>query len=616
MTLYGYGGSILRVDLSRGTSEKHNTDPAMAKDFLGGRGFVAKILYDEVPVGTGAFDPENRFIISPGPLSGLFLPGSGKVEFGCKSPASGGYGDSNMGGHMAPEIKYAGYDAIIITGAAPKPSYLLIDDDKVEIRDASKYWGHGAIETETMMKADLGDDFQIATIGPAGENRVYFACISHDFGRQAGRTGVGAVMGSKNLKAVAVRGSKAIPLARPKEALAKGKQMFDTCFSKPGFKEWTPYGTAGVTDWVNEVGAFPTRNFRTGWFRGHTKINGKTLKEKILVTDKGCFACPIPCGKYSKATVKGQSIYVEGPEYETIALLGGNCALDCIHEVALTNYVCDELGLDTISGGNVVAFAIECFEKGIISEEQMGRKVSFGDVDSVVYILEKIARREGIGEVLALGVKGASEILGKGSERFAIHVKGLEVSGYEPRYAPAMMLSYMTADVGAHHNRSWAITYDVAVGRDKIEGKAQKVIELQHIRPLFDALGICRLQWVEIGFELENYAEIFPLVTGLSYSWEDLLRISERIWNLTRSFNAKHIPGFGRSWDYPPARFLEEPVEDGPSEGRFIDRATCDLLLDEYYRLRGWSKDGLPTAEKLREIGLGFVLDEAEKAGS
>ena len=217
--------------------------------------------------------------------------------------------------------------------------------------------------------------------------------------------------------------------------------------------------------------------------------------------------------------------------------------------------------------------------------------------------------------MLAEGVKSAAEKIGKDSSRIAIHVKGLEVSGYEPRYAPAMMLSYMTADVGAHHNRSWAITYDVAVGRDTLDGKAQKVVELQHVRPLFDALGICRLQWVEIGFELEHYADIFPLVTGLKYTWEDLIKISERIWNLTRSFNIKHIPGFGRSWDYPPARFMEEPVISGPTQGKYIDRQTIDRLLDEYYQIRGWTAEGRPTPEKLRGLGLGFVADDLAKGG-
>jgi len=398
-----------------------------------------------------------------------------------------------------------------------------------------------------------------------------------------------------------------VPLAQPEKVYDKAREMFDVCFSKPGFKEWTPYGTAGVTDWVNEVGAFPTKNFWTGYMEDHKNINGQTLRERILVTDKGCFNCPIPCGKYSRAKTKLGEVYVEGPEYETIALMGGNLLLNTIEDVAYANYVADELGIDSISGGNVVAFALECFEKGILTEAEVGRKVAWGDLESVVYLLEKIARREGIGDLLAEGVKRASEKLGKGSEKFAIHIKGLEVSGYEPRYAPAMMLAYMTADVGAHHNRAWAITYDVQVGRDSLEGKAKRVIELQHIRPLFDTLGLCRLQWVEIGFELKYYEEIFPLVTGMNYTWEDLLKVSERIWNLTRSFNVREIAGYGRAFDYPPARFYEEPIPTGPAKGKFLPMEKLEKLLDDYYDLRGWDRNGIPTGRKLRELDLDFV---------
>ncbi len=617
----GYGGKILRIDLSSGHVRTEPVPEELARKFLGGRGFAAKLLYDELDPATEPFSPANMVVFAPGPLSGVFLPGSGKVTLASKSPATGGYGDSNMGGHMASELKYAGYDAVVITGAAAKPGYILIDDDRVEVRDAAKYWGRGAIESERMLLDDLGEDFRVATIGPAGEKLVRFACVSHDFGRQAGRTGIGAVLGSKKVKAIAVRGSKTIPLADPKGVLAKGREMFEACFSKPGFKEWTPYGTAGVTDWVNEVGAFPTRNFQTSFFDGHKEINGQRLKEKILITDKGCFGCPIPCGKYSRT--KGfagsgrekETIYVEGPEYETIALLGGNCGIRDIEDVAYLNHVCDELGLDTISGGNVAAFAIECYERGIIGRDKVGRELRFGDTGSVAYLLEQTARREGIGDVLADGVKAAAAKLGGGSERFAIHVKGLEVSGYEPRWAPAMMLSYMTADIGAHHNRSWAITHDVATGRDTLEGKVDKVIELQHTRPLFDLLGVCRLQWVEIGFDLRYYEEIFPLVTGWKYTWKDLLMASERVWNLTRAFNIKHIEGFGRSYDYPPARFSEEPVPDGPAKGKYIPREKLDSLLDEYYAKRGWSKDGRPTEAGLMRLGLDGVADDLARLG-
>jgi len=611
--LYGYSGNFLRVNLTTGEVKKTETPESLAREYLGGRGFVARILWDEVKPGTDPLSPDNRLVMAPGPLSGVFLPGSGKTEFGVKSPATGGYGDSNVGGHLAPEIKYAGYDAVIFEGTAAKPALVVIDDDSVEIRDAARYWGKGCIEAETMLKKDLGEDFQIVTIGPAGENLVKYAVISHDFGRQAGRTGVGAVMGSKNLKAIAVRGTKSLPLADPERVFEKGKQMYDVCFSKPGFKEWTPYGTAGVTDWINEIGSFPTKNFWTGYFEGHKNINGQALRDRIRITDKACFGCPIPCGKYSRAKTARGEVYVEGPEYETIGMMGGNLLVGSIEEVAYLNYVADELGIDTISGGNVLAFAMECFEKGIITEKDAGRSLPWGDLDAGVFLLEKIARREGIGDLLADGVRPASQKLGKGSEKFAIHVKGLELSAYEPRYAPAMMLAYMTADVGAHHNRAWAITYDVQVGRDSLEGKAKRVIELQHIRPLFDTLGLCRLQWVEIGFELSHYAELFPMVTGWDYSWDDLLRVSERIWNLTRAFSIREIEGFGRSHDYPPARFYEEPVPTGPSKGKCFTMEQLDDLLDDYYCLRGWDSNGIPTGSKLRELGLGYVAEALER---
>jgi aldehyde:ferredoxin oxidoreductase len=604
----GYAGNILRVNLTNRTHSIAPVPEDLARDYLGGRGFVAKLMWDEIPVGADPLGPENKIIAAPGPLTGVFLPGSGKLEFGAKSPASGGYGDSNIGGHISPELKYAGFDAVIIEGMATEPVVLVIDDLNVEVRPAAEYWGKGALESEAMLKEELGEDFQIATIGPAGENLVFFACISHDFGRQAGRTGVGAVMGSKKLKAIAVRGTKAVPLADPEATIEVGKEMFAACFEKPGFEEWTPQGTAGVTDWVNEVGAFPTRNFKSGYFAKHQNINGAALIEKIKVTDKACYSCPIPCGKYSRVKKPTYEVHVEGPEYETIALIGGNTEIDNIEDCAYANYVCDEMGLDTISAGNVIGFAMECYEKGVIKGEDIGgRTLNFGDVDDFVWLAKEISYRRGVGNILADGVGKASRTFGEGTERYAIQVKDVEWSGYEARHAPAMMLSYITCDVGAHHNRSWAITYDVAAGRDKIDGKAQRTIELQHIRPLFDMLCLCRLQWVELGFELDWYPKIFKAVTGRDMSFEDLLGYSERIWNLTRCFSLREVEGFGRSKDYPPARFMEEPIPDGPTAGKYMPREVIDQLLDEYYRLRGWDNNGIPTKEQLEKMKLEFA---------
>jgi aldehyde:ferredoxin oxidoreductase len=620
----GYAGSILRVDLSSGEVSKTPLPGELVDNYIGGRGFVAKLLYDELPPDTDPYSAENIFLAATGPLSGYFLPASGKVHFGTKSPATGGYADSNMGGHFGPALKYAGYDVLVLKGRAATPSYLFIDDEQVEIRPAESYWGMGALSCEAQLKKDLAEDFQILTIGPAGENRVRFACISHDFGRQAGRTGVGAVLGSKNIKAIAVKGTGSLPVYDLEQAYAAGKDAYQKVFAKTGFKEWTPEGTAGITDWTNEVGVFPTRNFQTSYAEHHKSINGKAILDQLKITDKGCFCCPTPCGKYGHTKTDLGNAYVEGPEYETIALFGGNCLLQTISEVAYANYVCDELGIDTISAGAVISWAIECFEKGILNASQVGREIQFSDLGTVEFLLNQIARRAGIGDLLAEGVKEASEKIGKGSEAFAIHVKGLEWTGYETRNAPSMMLAYMTADIGAHHNRAWVLGYDVAgswtsvtdlisSGSDsekmpKAEVKpecAQYVIESQHTRPLFDVLGICRLQYMELGFEEENYEKLFHLITGKKKSWQELLTVSERIWNLTRVISNREIKNFGRHLDYPPARFYEEPIPSGPNEGYFLTKAELDDLLDEYYRARGWDDNGIPTRETLERLGLG-----------
>lgn len=604
----GYGGMILRVNLTDGAIKKEPTPKELAEKFLGGRGFGIYFLYTEAPKGADPLGPENKLIVSSGPLAGTLVPGAGKLDFTCKSPLTGGYASASVGGMLTAELKYAGYDSIIIEGASERPVYLLIEDERVELRDASEFWGKGSITVETELKKRLGEDFQIATIGPGGENLIKYACITHDFGRQAGRGGVGAVMGAKRLKAVVVRGTKSIPIADVEDFRAKAREMYAACKASGGFEAWRKYGTSGVNAWANEVGAFPVRNFQSGALDDYSGLSGGVMREKIVITDKACFGCPSPCGKYSHS--RKYDIRVEGPEYETAALLGGNVAFLDIEDVAYANWLCDELGIDTISTGNCIAFAMECFEREIITAEDAdGLELKWGDTEAVFALIEKIARREGIGAILAEGVKHAAQVWGKGSEDFAIQVKGMEMSGYESRNAPAMLLSYMTCDVGAHHNRSWAITYDIQVGRDNVSpDKAARVIELQHIRPLFDCLGACRLQWVELGLDLGYYAPILKAITGVDRSWEDLLRISERIWNLTRMYWVREVEGFGRGWDMPPARVWKEPVASGPTKGKLIAREDMDRLLDMYYQQRGWDSNGIPTGEKLEELGLADIV--------
>ncbi|MGE5584294.1 MAG: aldehyde ferredoxin oxidoreductase family protein [Bacillota bacterium] len=614
--MHGYAGTVLRINLSTRAVSREPLTEDLAADYIGGRGFGASFVCRELPAGTDPLGPGNKLVVAAGPFSGVFLPSGAKTSISAKSPATGLYGDSNIGGHLASELKYAGYDAIVIEGKAPQLSYLFIEDDRVEVRPCEYLRGMGAIKAEKVFKDELGDEFQIATIGPAGENMVVFASVNHDIGRQAGRCGMGAVMGSKNLKAIAVRGTGGVPVADMGALRKVADEMFSALAANPALKVWQDQGLAQVTTWSNSIGALPTRNFRQNFYENAEALSGERMRSDIHVRDKACFACPMATGKYCRARHRGETVFVEGPEYETTALIGSNCALQSIEEVAFANYMCDELGLDTISGGSAVAFTMECFERGVITKEDTGGiEARFGSLDAFVEIVKLIAARQGIGEPLSRGVRAAAEAWGGGSKDFAIQVKGLEWSGYESRGAPSMMLAYMTCDIGAHHNRAWSITHDIAVGRNVIQGKAAKVIELQHVRPLFDCLGVCRLQWVELGLPLEYYARLYPAVTGREDSWDDLLLKSERIWNLVRAFAVRERPDFGRADDQPPRRFYTEPVPDGPLAGSRITREDLDTLLDEYYDLRGWDRGGRPTAATLERLGLGDVASELQAMG-
>jgi len=600
----GYGGNILRVNLTTGKITKEPTPPDLARDFIGGRGFGAYLLFKEVPQGADPLGPENKLIISSGPFSGLMIPGAGKCDFTCKSPLTGGYASSSLGGMFTAELKYAGIDSLLLEGISPKPVYLFIDDDKIELRDAASLWGRGTIGVEKELKEKLGEEFQIAVIGPGGENGVSYACINHDYGREAGRGGVGTVMGVKKVKAIAVHGTQSIPVADLEGYRKAGMALFKVCKEADGLKPWQDYGTTIVVSWCDEVGALPTRNFSAGSFEGGKTLYGPVMREQIVITDKGCFGCPSPCGKYSQ--MKRYNTNVEGPEYETIGMLGSNLGIPDIQDVAQANLLCDDLGIDTISAGACISWAMECYEKGILTQQDTdGLELKFGNVEAVFKLIEKIARREGFGALLAKGVKKASEKVGQGSEQFAIQVKGMEQSAYATHNATAMLLAYMTCDVGAHHNRAWAITYDLQVGRDLVKPeKVARVIWLQNFRPMFDALGACRLQWVELGIDRDLYAPALEAITGVRRTWEDLEKVGERIWNLTRLYWARENDGFGREWDQPAPRFYLEPPKTGVTAGQITKYEDVQKLLDMYYEQRGWSSSGLPTQATLERLGL------------
>jgi len=604
----GYGGSIVRINLTTGNISRKPTPVELARDFIGGRGFGAYYLIKEIPRGADPLGPENKLIISSGPISGLMIPGAGKCDFTTKSPLTGGYASASMGGHFTAEMKYAGVDSIILDGISPKPVYILIDNEKIELRDAAEYWGKGTIAVEKEIKEKFGEEFQVALIGPGGENLVHYACINHDFGRQAGRGGVGTVMGAKKVKAIVIHGTRSIPVADVKAFQAAGKALYKACKEASFLREWTRYGTTVVTSWCDEVGALPTRNFSAGSFEDGKDLYGPVMREKIVITDKGCFGCPSPCGKYSRSKKYGS--YVEGPEYETIGLMGSNLGISDIEAVAHANLLADDLGIDSISTGNAIGWAMECYEKGILRKSDTdGLDLKFGNVDATFELIGKIARKEGLGALLAEGVKKASKKIGKGSEKFAIHVKGMEQSAYATHNATAMLLAYMTCDVGAHHNRSWAITYDLQVGRDLIvPEKVARVIWLQNFRPMFDVLGGCRLQWVELGIDRELYIPALDAITGIHRTWEDLEKVGERIWNLTRLFWMRENPGFDRNWDLPAPRFYEDAPSSGATKGQITKFEDVNTLLDMYYEQRGWDENGLPGPEKLKLLGLAEFL--------
>lgn len=584
----GYRGKVLRVNLTSGQAAVEELNRAWAKDFLGGKGLGIKYLYEELAPGIDPLGPENKLLLFTGPFTGTVVPCSGKLSIVTKSPANGAVLDCSIGGSAAVALKRAGYDAVIIEGRAPGPVYLSINDDRVELLDASAYRGLGCHETETGLKEKHGDDASVLAIGPAGENLVSFACISSDLYRQAGRGGVGAVMGGKNLKAVVVRGTGGVRAADAAGLMEVAHQaMKNDLLTDTNLWAYTD-GTPMIVELSQTTGILPTHNFQQGTFDGFAAIKSEAVAAARLAK-KGCTSCGLGCGNYVRA---GRSA-VEGPEYETLSVAGSNCGIDDLAAIVEFNRLCDDLGLDSISAGGVTAFAMELTARGI---HDFG--LTFGDVDKYLQVPGLIAAREGIGAELARGVKALSETYG--GREFAMQVKGLEFPGYDPRGSWGMGLAYATAPRGACHMSAWPVAEEAYGERDPftIEGKAELVRDLQHYNAAKFSLVLCDF-WA-LSFDL--MAEMLSALLGRAVTTGELELAGERIFNLTRLFNLRE--GFSGRDDALPRRVYSDPLPSGATAGKTLPEGEFKRMLAEYYSLRGWDADGRPAAEKLRALGL------------
>lgn len=595
--MFGWTGTFLQVNLSKEKAVAEPYDTSMAVDFLGGRGFAAKILWDELTPRIDPLSPENKLVFAAGPLTGLALPSSGKLVVAAKSPLTSGYGDGNIGSHAAVQMRKAGYDAIIVEGKAKQPVVLFVEDKSAEFLDAKDLWGLSSSETEKVLRELYGATAGILCIGQGGENLVKYANIVSQEGRAGGRPGIGAVMGSKNLKAVVSVGSGDLPVAYPKEMKELGRDGYREVLTKPNYAFWKRQGTMMTIEWSQENSVLPTYNYSEGVFEEAEDIGGAAM-EKLKVSNRGCPQCNMTCGNVVKDSDRKESEL----DYENVAMLGSNIGLGKLRQVAALNRVADEFGLDTISLGNVLGFAMEASEKGLIPE-----KVSWGKFKETKSLIEDIAYRRGLGDVLAEGVRSVARKIGGRSSRWAMHIKGLEISAYDCHATPAMALAYATSAVGAHHKDAWVIAWEVQTGRESYsEEKVDKVIELQRIRGgVFESLTVCRFPWIELGFELEWYPKFLHAATGLEISWNTLNVIADRTFNLIRAFWIRECGQESISeMDIPPARWFKEPLSKGPLKGKKLERTKYDVMLQRYYRKRGWNERGIPKETTLKNLGL------------
>ncbi|MBD3173052.1 aldehyde ferredoxin oxidoreductase [Candidatus Bathyarchaeota archaeon] len=603
----GWNGKILRVDLTKGTTKLESYSEDIAKRFIGGRGLAVKLLWDELPQGADPLGPENMLIYAAGPYTAYSIPNSGKMVVAAKSPLTGGYGDGNLGTRAAVNMRKCGLDAVVVTGKSEKPVYISVEDDEVEILDASHLWGKNSYDTEDWIYEKHGKSTGVLIIGQSGENLCNIATVVAQKGRAGGRPGMGAVMGSKNLKAVIFNGSKEIPAAEPDKLSELGKEGFKKIPQFDAYPYWKKVGTMMAADMMQTASALPTRNFSEGQFEKIENVNGDAVHE-ATVTQRGCPNCNMICGN----TILDSEGIESELDYENVTMLGPNIGLGDLEQVGTLNRICDEVGLDTIGAGSCIGFAMECAEKGLIDMD-----ITWGDFEGAKQLLYDMANMEGYGAIFGKGTRAAAEEIGGDSQDFAMHIKGLEISAYNCHYCPGMALSFGTSPIGAHHKDAWVISWEISSGIRGEYGpeKAEKVIEFQRIRGgLFETIVACRFPWIELGYPLEDYPKYFEAATGVKMRLDEMWKMGDRVYAMMRAFWAREYgDNWSREMDHPPARWFKHPLPTGTLKGKHLDLDAYDKLLSFYYEKRGWDERGIPKKETLRELDLAEEAEELEK---
>ena len=587
-TMLGYQNKVLRIDLTKKgvTFEPLRMD--FARKYVGSKGLAIRYMYEELAPGIDPLGPENKLFLTTGPLTGTPVPCSGKLSVAAKSPATGTMNDCSIGGHVGIRLKFAGYDMAIFEGKLSEPGYVLIDNGKIRFLDAKDLWGLGSHEVESILAKKYGTEYSIMSIGPAGENLNIMSCINSDYYRQAGRGGIGAVMGSKNMKAIVIRGTGGVKVndienttKRILEILHEDVLTEDNTFIYD-------CGTTAFLEACNDGGILPYKNFSDTTDKDWTEYNGDVLLEHRQ-GKRGCGSCGLGCGNFLKI---GEAV-CEGPEYESIAVAGPNAGIKDPEKIVKFNEVADNMGLDTISAGDTIVWAMEMTEKGI---HDFG--IKFGEADKMIQYLELIARNEGVGKDLALGTKRASEKFG--GEDFAMQVKGLEYPQYEPRGSWGMSLSYAVSDRGACHMRAYAPNVEVfeaAAPPYTPEGKGQMVYELAEFNAIKFSLCICDF-WGTISYEI--MAELLTMVTGAVWTVEDMGKVGRRVINIGRAFNQRE--GFNRAHDTVPKRVIKDALKSGPAAGQSIPQEAFEDMLDQYYEVMGWDKNGIMPEELVASL--------------